>query len=79
MVWRLIDFANVVFKLSMFKVYGIIGISKIELFHFFGIERVKQNKEKIKKHEKLPTLLIQSHFKYFQQNPNIFFVFSLKL
>ena len=41
MVWKLIEFALVVLKLSMFKDCGIIGISKIELFIFFGTERVK--------------------------------------
>ena len=34
MVRRLIGFAFVVLKLLMFKVCGIIGISKIEFFHF---------------------------------------------
>ena len=41
MVCRLIDFALVVLKLLMFKVCGIIGISKIEFFNFSGTERVK--------------------------------------
>ena len=27
------------FLVLMFKIYGIIGISKIELFNFFGTER----------------------------------------
>ena len=50
MISRLIDFALVVLKLLMFKVCGIIGISKIEFFNFSGTERVKQNK--IKKNKK---------------------------
>ena len=49
-VCRLIDFALVVLELLMFKVCGIIGISKIEFFNFPGNERVKQNKKKIKNH-----------------------------
>ena len=38
MISRLIDF-----ELLMFKVGGIIGISKIKFFDFFGTERVKDN------------------------------------
>ena len=34
MVWRLIDFAFVGLELLMFKVCGILGISKIEFFIF---------------------------------------------
>ena len=41
MVYRLIDFALVVLALLMFEVCGIIGLSKIEFFHFSGNERVK--------------------------------------
>ena len=41
MVCRLIVFALVVFESLMFKVCGIIGISKIEFFNFSGNERVK--------------------------------------
>ena len=41
MVCRLIDFAFVVLKSLMFKVCGIIGISRIELFNYSGNERVK--------------------------------------
>ena len=41
MVCRLIDFALVVLQLLMFKVCGIIGISKIQFFNFSGNERVK--------------------------------------
>ena len=40
MVCRLIDFALVVLKLLMFKVFGIIGVSKIESFNFSGTERI---------------------------------------
>ena len=38
---RLIDFAFAVLKLLMFKVCGIIGISKTEFSNFSGNERVK--------------------------------------
>ena len=41
MAFRLIDFAFVVLKIFMFKVCGIIGISKIEFFNFSSTERVK--------------------------------------
>ena len=37
MICRLIDFALVVLQLLMFKVCGIIGISKIEFFNFLSI------------------------------------------
>ena len=40
MVCRLMDFAFVVLRLLMFKVCGIIGISKIEFFKFSGTEKV---------------------------------------
>ena len=40
MILRLIDFALVVLQLLMFKVYRIIGISKIEFFNFSGTDRV---------------------------------------
>ena len=43
-VCRLIDFALVALKLLIFKVYVIIGISKIEIFDFSGTERVKNNR-----------------------------------
>ena len=43
MACKLIDFALVVFKLLIFKVCGIIGISKIEFYNFSGTERVKLN------------------------------------
>ena len=46
MVCRLIDSALAVLELSMFKVCGIIGISKIKFFNFSGNERV--NKVRIK-------------------------------
>ena len=44
----MVDFALVALKLLMFKVCGTVGISKIEFFNFFGTERVKQNKKKVK-------------------------------
>ena len=59
MVSRLIDFPLVVIKLLMFKVCGIIGISKTEFFNFSGTEGIKQNQEKIKNHLKPPKLLSQ--------------------
>ena len=50
MISRMIDLALVVLYFLMFKVCGIIGISKIEFFNFSGTERIKQNqKKKIKK------------------------------
>ena len=39
MVCRLVDFALVILELLMFKVCGIIGISKIEFFNFSGNEK----------------------------------------
>ena len=42
MLFRLIDFALAVLKLLIFKFCGIIGISKIEFFHFSGTEKVKR-------------------------------------
>ena len=42
MICRLIDFAIVVLKLLMLKVCEILGTSKIELFNFFGTEKVKK-------------------------------------
>ena len=40
MLCRLTDFALVVLKLLMFKVCGIIGISKIEFSNFSGTDMV---------------------------------------
>ena len=40
MVCRLTGFAVVVLKLVMFKVCETTGISRIEFFNFFSIERV---------------------------------------
>ena len=42
MVCRLIDFALAVLELLMFKVCGIIGISKMELCNFSGNEMVNE-------------------------------------
>ena len=42
MVCRLIDFALVVLKLLMFKVCVIIGISKIEIFNFSALKRLRR-------------------------------------
>ena len=47
MVCSLIEFATVIVKLLMFKVCGIIGISKIGFFNFSGTERVKQNQKNL--------------------------------
>ena len=44
MTFRLIDFTLEVLLLLMSKVYGNIGISKIEFLNFPGTERVKKNK-----------------------------------
>ena len=62
MVCRSTDFALVVFKLLMFKVGGIIGISEIEFFNFSGTKGVEQNK-KNKNDSKPPKLVSQSVFK----------------
>ena len=43
MVCRLIDFALMVLKLLMFKIFAIIDISKIEIFKVSGTERVNGN------------------------------------
>ena len=42
MVSRLIDLALVVLQLLVFKVCGIIGISKIEFCNFSGTKRVNK-------------------------------------
>ena len=41
MVWGLIYFVLVVLKLLMFKICGIIGISKSEFYNFCDTEKVK--------------------------------------
>ena len=46
MIIILLEFAIVLLQLLMFKVPGIIGISKIKLFNCFGTERIKQNQKK---------------------------------
>ena len=56
MVCKFIDFALVVFKLLMFKIFGIIGISKVEFFDFSGTERVKQNQKDLKTIQNLLSL-----------------------
>ena len=45
MISRMIDLALEVLYFLMFKVCGIIGISKIDFFNFSGTERIKQNKK----------------------------------
>ena len=49
---QFIDFPLAPFTLLIFMVCVIIGISQIELFKFFGIERVKQNQKKLKNYSK---------------------------
>ena len=46
MISRLIDFALVVLKILMFNVFGIIGISNIDIFNFSCTERVKDQDQK---------------------------------
>ena len=60
MVCRLIDFALVVLELLMFKVCGIIGISKIQFFNFPGNERVKLYLSHRKKLSKLLFLTVNN-------------------
>ena len=62
MVYRLVDFALVVLKLLMFKVYGIIRISKINFLNFSGTEGVKKSKI-WKNHSDPPKLVGQTLFK----------------
>ena len=45
MISTLIDFAHVILKLLIFKVCGVIGISKFAFFYFSGTDRVKQNQK----------------------------------
>ena len=73
MLCRLIDFALAVLILLMFKVCGIIGISKSRLSIFLSTEIVKKKSKTFKDHSKPPKLVSQSLFKEFQQIPNIFF------
>ena len=61
MISRLIDFALVVLQLFMFKMCGIIGISKIVFFSFSGIERVKQTQKKLKTAQKNRTAGHRKH------------------
>ena len=56
MVCRLIDFPLVVFKVLMFKVYVIIGVTKIEFSNTSDTNKVKQNEKKIKTIENLLNL-----------------------
>ena len=62
MTW-LIDFGLVIVQVLIFKVYAIIGFSKIAFFNFSGTEKVKQNqKNKIdKNHSKPPEFVRQLH------------------
>ena len=45
MISRLIDFELTVLWLIMFKVYGIIEVTKIEFFNYSRTERVKRNQK----------------------------------
>ena len=58
MISRLMEFAFVVLYLLIFKVCGIIGISKIEFFSFTGSEKVKMLTEKVRK-QKTQILVIK--------------------
>ena len=79
MISRLIGFAFVALQLLLFKVCGIIGISKIEFFSFSRKERFEQNKKRIKNYLKPHKLARQTLLKQFQQKPRIFFCFSRSL
>ena len=69
----------------MFKVCGIIGISKTKFFNFSSTERVKHNTNinkyiinntnKNQNHSKPPKLVRQSLFNQFQQRLKLFLVF----
>ena len=59
----------------MFKVCGIIGVLKIELFHFFKTERVKQNKKVVRTIWNLLSLVRQSLSKQFQKKKLNIFLF----
>lgn len=48
MLKTLIDFAVVVLELLIFKLYGIIRISKVEFLNFSGNERAKRNQKILK-------------------------------
>ena len=52
MIPRLTYFTLSVLLLLMFKVCGIIGVSKIEFFKVSGIEMVTQNQKKKKNKKK---------------------------
>ena len=56
MVCRLIDFVFVVLKIMLFKVCGVIGISKIKFFNFSGNERVKEDQKRLKTTQNLLSL-----------------------
>ena len=58
MISRLMEFAFVVLCLLIFKVCGIIGISKIEFLSFIGSEKVKIIAEKVRK-QKTQILVIK--------------------
>ena len=47
MISRLIDFALVVLNLLIFRVCGITGTSKIEIFNFSGTERVNNENKNL--------------------------------
>ena len=65
MISKLIDLELVVLELSMFKVCGIIEISKIEFFNFSSTERV-QLKVRVKQIKVLASQLSGLRSKGFQ-------------
>ena len=81
MISRLTYFTLAVLLLLIFKVCGIIGISKIEFFKVSGIEMVTQNqkkKEKKKENEKLknhskPPKLVRKSLSSNSNKPKAFF------
>ena len=73
----MINFAPFVLKVLMFKVCGIMGISKIEYFNFYSTERVfKKLKKENKNHSKSLNLVSPSLFEQYQKIWNIFWFFT---
>ena len=67
---RLIGFSLIILKLSMFKVYGIIRISKIEFFIFSRTERVTRNLLEILFHH--INLHLNNNFALEEENIDVF-------
>ena len=78
MVSKLIAFAPVVLKLLMFKVRGIIGMSKIDFFNFSGTKNVKQTLKNVKS-LKTSEAFTSITFQVILTKSECFFGFSLKL